>query len=113
MKFNAYEQGKVIVIDAVTSEYDYYSEKDALQGILDRSFKDDKKDFLIDFNGLQYVNAMELSFIAQAYGAVHEKNGSFKVCNLSDIARHLFTIFELDKIIDVYKTKEDALRSYE
>lgn len=72
----------------------------------------DKKNFVLDFEGLSHINSLAMGIIRGRLKDIREKNGDIKLIRLND---HITTIFEmvgLDELFQIFNTEEEALNSF-
>ena len=68
--------------------------------------------YIIDFKGLIHINSLAMGILRGKLQVVREMGGDIKIINLN---KHIQTIFEtigLDEIFEIYKTEEEALKSF-
>lgn len=74
---------------------------------------DDKSIFLvIDMEGVDFVDSTGLGSLVAALRIVREKNGDIKVCNLKDNVRSVFELIRLNKLFDIFDSRNEAIDSY-
>jgi len=72
----------------------------------------DKKNFIIDFEGLVHINSLAMGILRGRLKEIREKNGDIKLINLNN---HIATIFEmvgLDEIFEIYDSEGEALSKF-
>ena len=68
--------------------------------------------YIIDFKGLIHINSLAMGILRGKLQVVREMGGDIQIINLN---KHIQTIFEtigLDEIFEIYKTEEEALKSF-
>jgi len=70
---------------------------------------DGEKDFIIDFNELDYISSAGLRSILTTIRGLKEKDGKLLLCSLKDIVKEVFEISGLSTIIPIYDSVESAL----
>ena len=80
--------------------------------ILSKLIEDEVSKYIIDFKGLIHINSLAMGILRGKLQVVREMGGDIKILNLN---KHIQTIFEtigLDEIFEIYKTEEEALKSF-
>ena len=79
---------------------------------LNKLIEDEVCKYIIDFKGLIHINSLAMGILRGKLQVVREMGGDIKIINLN---KHIQTIFEtigLDEIFEIYKTEEEALKSF-
>jgi anti-anti-sigma factor len=66
---------------------------------------------IIDMSNTKYCDSSGLSALLLANRLCKDTNGKFVLCGLQDNVAKLISIAQLDKVLLIAKTKEDALKS--
>ena len=82
--------------------------KERLKGFIDAG---DTK-FVIDLSKVGFLSSLVLTLIVFFAKEVKEKNGDIKLSGLSSEALGVSQVTQLDKIVEMYDTEEDALESF-
>ena len=69
------------------------------------------KDVVLDLHGVPWINSTGLGILISGYHSLKAAEGSMRVCNVKERVLSIFYISQLEKIFDVYETREDALKS--
>jgi len=79
---------------------------------LSKLIENEVNKYIIDFKGLIHINSLAMGILRGKLQVVREMGGDIKIINLN---KHIQTIFEtigLDEIFEIYKTEEEALKSF-
>ena len=79
---------------------------------LSKLIENEVNKYIIDFKGLIHINSLAMGILRGKLHVVREMGGDIKIINLN---KHIQTIFEtigLDEIFEIYKTEEEALKSF-
>lgn len=68
---------------------------------------------LIDLSQVQWVDSAVCGTLLWAYRMLRENDGELKLCSPSRAVRTLFELVRLHRVVDVFNTREEALRSFE
>jgi len=74
--------------------------------------KNRKKDILLNFDNVEFVDYSGISILAIAYKNVINHKGKMKFCNVAIHIEELFKLVRLDSIFKVYQNEDTALRTY-
>jgi anti-sigma B factor antagonist len=67
---------------------------------------------VLDLNHVPWINSTGLGILISGYHSVKAADGIMKVCSVKERVLSIFYISQLEKIFDVYETREDALKSF-
>ena len=82
--------------------------KAEIKGILDEGFKK----VVLDLKHVPWINSTGLGILISGYHSVKAAEGTMKVCSVKERVLSIFYISQLEKIFDVYESREDALKSF-
>ena len=83
-----------------------------LKEILSKFIEKDVVKYIVDFQGLIHINSLAMGILRGKLQTVREMGGDIKIINLN---KHIQTIFEtigLDEIFEIYKTEDEAIKSF-
>jgi len=80
--------------------------------VIQKLIKENKKNIVVDLGNLKYVNSTGIGIIIRAYTTVKNAGGNLKLANLNDKMRGLLSITKLNTIFEIYKTEEEATKSF-
>ena len=81
--------------------------KDEVKSILEAGHKN----IVLDFSGVPWINSTGLGILISGYHSVKAAEGSLKICSVRDRVLSIFYVSQLEKIFEVYPTREEALAS--
>jgi anti-sigma B factor antagonist len=64
---------------------------------------------IFDMTLVQFVDSCGLGVILSYVRQLHAKGGQIKVCGLSQRVRSLFELVRMDKVVEIYNTRDEAL----
>lgn len=67
------------------------------------------KNIIMDFGNVKYIDSSGLSAILLANRLCETVGGLFVLCKLNDTTKKLITISQLDKVLTILPTKEEAI----
>lgn len=89
---------------------------DVIHGIFDdiaRLLADGRRTRLVlDFGAVQDIASLTISKLLALHKQLHPPAGRLALCELTPVVKELFTIMSLDRLFHVYRTQEEALRSF-
>jgi anti-sigma B factor antagonist len=77
------------------------------------SWERENPQILFDLAGIEYVDSAGLGFLIGTLRRAAQAGGSLKLCGLSAYLTGVFGIVNLQNILETFRTKEDALESYQ
>ncbi|NLM16876.1 MAG: STAS domain-containing protein [Candidatus Riflebacteria bacterium] len=102
-------EGGVIVLSfrgQAGSEYlDRFKER------LESVIQDPSKKYLFLFKDLSYINSLALGAFAASIKKIIKGGGSAAMAELSTSVREIFSMTRLEKALNIYNSKEDALKA--
>ena len=82
--------------------------KEEIKGLIDQGYKN----IILDFEGVPWINSTGLGILISGYHSLRAAEGSMKICAVKERVLSIFYVSQLEKIFDVYKTRDEALASY-
>ena len=64
---------------------------------------------VFDLSNVDYVDSAGLGMLVYIYGALNEKNGTFRLCGVSQRVLSLFTLTKTDSFLTVDGSREESL----
>ncbi len=111
MKINQREEGNVVVLD-MDGDIDIFSAyelRDLVHDIVDRG----KTNILLNLEKTFYIDSTGVGVIASTFKLVKRQGGQFKLEKLSAQIKSLIAIAGLLKIIEMYDSEAEALKSFQ
>jgi len=71
------------------------------------------KDIVIDFNDVPFVDTAGIGALITSLICLRDKKGDLKLSSLEPQVRRTLQMAGLTKIFEIYKNKEEALRSFQ
>lgn len=71
------------------------------------------KDIVIDFNDVPFVDTAGIGALITSLISLKDKKGDLKLSSLEPQVRRTLQMAGLTKIFEIYKNKEEALRSFQ
>lgn len=102
------DEGDSIVIISLNGDFDVYTVPSLKQVIIEQT-GEGKNKIIIDLTDIQYLDQAGLEVLGWALKRAHEEKGNMViVCSKTRILR-IFEITCWGKIIDIFRTQEEAL----
>ncbi|RJP26675.1 MAG: anti-sigma factor antagonist [Actinobacteria bacterium] len=79
---------------------------------VERVFKEDCYNIVLDIDGLTYINTAGLSIIADAYKKSTQNKGALKILKAGDAIKELLDVVRFTKIIDIYEDEGEVIASF-
>ncbi len=67
---------------------------------------------ILDLNQVQFLDSSGCGAILTAIRWLDRVGGRLKVCGLTQPVRDIFALFQMLRILDVYETRNEALRAF-
>ena len=71
------------------------------------------KNVILDLNGVPWINSTGLGILITGYHTLKAAEGSMKICNVKERVLSIFYISQLEKIFEVFPSREEAVASYQ
>ncbi len=88
------------------------SDMEEFSGAIDAALGRNDVRLLLNFQDVGFINSSGLGRLVLAAKKISDRNGSLKVMNLASDLDELFTFTRLKEKIGVYKSEEEAIRSF-
>ena len=108
--FKTRNLGNITVIDLQLSEF---SVRDA-QAFRKQTYQlvaETNNKFIVNFRNCVFIPSIALGVLINFRVKATKENGNLVLCSMSDKIRRIFNLTKLDKIFEIYKTEEEAIKS--
>jgi anti-sigma B factor antagonist len=102
--------GDVTVIELLSEYLDAGNSGD-LKNIL-ADLAGDHRKLVLDLNRVTFVDSSGCGALIAALPRVHSAGGELKLCCINPPVRTLFDIVRMQRILDIHKTRDDALAAF-
>ncbi len=68
---------------------------------------------LLDFSNVKFLTSAVLGLLIRILKKVNEAGGTLRLCGINSKILEIFGITRLDKVFDIYATREKALLAFE
>lgn len=75
--------------------------------------KGKKFNVILDMTDVEYVSSSYMCAIISLKKNIFNDNGEFRVCNPNAFCKRIIEIVQLDKLVEIYPTIQDAIASIE
>ncbi len=82
---------------------------DELMSLID---KDKNKHVLLNFEGVEFLSSAALNKLILVDTRVKQAGGNLRLCCLREEIKEVFTITRLDRVFDIRKTEQEALKAF-
>lgn len=110
MKFDRERIGNVEVIALPVSTLDVTNSPEFKRDI--EPFIKENPRTVLDMVNIKFVDSSGCGAILSCLRKARAENGDVRMCNVADQIVELFKLIRLDRIIEVHKTKEAAVNSF-
>ena len=111
MKLIVDQIGAVAVISFPESNLDAGNNRafvEAMRPIIDQNQK-----IIFDMGTLRFVDSSGLGSIMLCSRRVKDAGGLLKLCGLSESVRALFELVRMNRVFEIYDTREEAIQAFE
>lgn len=107
-----YIDGFYIVVVAVNLTRLTINEATAFGKIVDEEIDSGHKNLVIDISKSEFIDSVFLGVIIKALKMMNSKGYNLKLVQPANPAEDLFTDRNLTRLFDLYKTREEAIKSF-
>jgi anti-sigma B factor antagonist len=112
MKTNRNPQGKIMVLE-LSGKIMGGPDHDKFKGEIKQLIEEGYKDIVLDFAGVPWINSTGLGILISGYHSLRAAEGTMKVCSVKERVLSIFYISQLEKIFEVFPSREEAVASYQ
>lgn len=69
--------------------------------------------FYVDLENLQYIDSTGLGSLLSLYREAKSRGGAVRIYNVTPPVESIFTVTHLDKVLEIYRTRQAALSEVE
>lgn len=96
---------KLVLKGKILSEQDFSS----IHELIDQHLKLQHTDFMIDLEGITYINSSGLNMLLRIFTKVRNKAGELVYINPSEVVNSLLTLSKLNTIFKICSNEAEAL----
>ena len=112
MRFGLREKNEVVIIDLAGEIRLSEQYRPSLHTLITEQLSRGKKDILLNFAKVDFIDSYGIGDIVAAYTAVQGKKGRLKFAQLSDKIWLIFNYSGLTKVFELFDSEEKALKSF-
>lgn len=112
MEFSYVVQGDILVITLQGEHLDALIASSFKEGILDLIRKMEVTKVVFDFNNLQFIDSSGLGAFLAIQRMLNKQGGILKLANLNKSIQTMFEIISMHRILDIFPTADDAVKSF-
>lgn len=71
-----------------------------------------KSSLLLNFEGVEFLSSAALNKLISLQKAVKEASGAVRICNVHPQIREIFALTRLDRLFEIAKSEEAALKMF-
>jgi len=101
-----------VTVVAFTWENIAWKEVEELKKVFGELLGNGKKNFVLDFSNVTYVSSVVLASLVYLLKKTKEVDGNMVICALQKKVDEVIRLTDLDKIFEIYKTKQEALERF-
>jgi anti-sigma B factor antagonist len=89
------------------------SEGKLFQDRLYQAIRDGQVNMIVDMEGIKWMNSSGLGIIMAGLSTLRGSGGDLRLAGMSERVRRPIEVTRLDSVIMMYKSVEDAIKSYD
>jgi len=78
----------------------------------DELLGDGEQNFVIDLSGVPFMDSSGLATLVQLFKRVRIGHGDVRLCGLQPEVRRIFELTRLDRVFDIFPSRQEAVTSY-
>jgi len=86
---------------------------DAVKGEVKSLFNAPDVRLILDLTGIHFIDSTGFGVFLSIMKTANNSNGYFKICNISEDVMELFKLLQLHNVFEIYKTLDDAIKSFD
>jgi len=110
MEFELEQDGGVTVAHVCSESLSANNVKDFKSKIANLLTPDAR--IVLDMGRLKFVDSSGIGALVACASSLNQLNGSLRLCNLTTQVRNLFELVQVNKLFQVFDTRDDAVRSF-
>ncbi len=83
-----------------------------LRKIFDGIIKRNEKKVMVDFQGVSYIDSSGLATLIEMSQRIKKTGGSLRFCGLEQKIKNIFEVTKLNKLFEIYGSREEALKNF-
>jgi anti-sigma B factor antagonist len=95
--------------EKILEDFDIQALEKTLLPLVDQ---DHKPLIVLDFSNVRYLTSSVLGLLIRILKKVNEAGGGLRLCGINAKILEIFTITRLDKVFDIFPTREKALLEF-
>ncbi len=96
----------------ITGSFDIYSASPVREW-LERTVKEAPANIVVDLSAVHFIDSTALAILVQGMKQAREKSGDIRLCGLQQPVRMVLELTRLDKVFEIFPSKNEALSGFE
>lgn len=101
-----------VIVETIDINHATFKEAEEFKKKIENQFENGYKKFIIDLSKCNFMDSTFLSTIVTVLKKVSKAGGNLKLAGVHAEAQALLELTGTAKIFEIYKTKEEAVKSY-
>ena len=106
-----YLDDKTLLVQFTTTELDHHVANYIRENVDDIIMRKNIKNIIFDFHNIKFMDSSGIGVIIGRYKKIANAHGNVSVINMNPRVEKVFNLSGMGKIINVYKSYEDAINS--
>jgi anti-anti-sigma factor len=106
------EKGEVVIVDLSGEIRVSEAFFPSLKKLIGEQLSSGKKNILLNFENVEFIDSYGIGDILAAHTAVREKKGKLKLAHLSHKIWLIFNYSGLTRILEIFDSEDEALNSF-
>jgi len=105
------ERDSTVAVVAVSGDVDAATAPQLRQQF-DELLGNGDQNFVIDLSGVAFMDSSGLATLVQLFKRVRIGHGDVRLCGLQPEVRRIFELTRLDRVFDIFPSRQEAVASY-
>lgn len=110
MELSTEKIGEITVVSVLTEVLDASNTEEFKKGFA--SIAEKNQNILLELSRVNFVDSSGCGSLLSCLRQVKSSGGELKVCGVQEAVRTLFELVRMDRIIDIFDSKQEAVKAF-
>ena len=110
MELSTEKIGEITVVSVLTEVLDASNTEEFKKGFA--SIAEKNQNILLELSRVNFVDSSGCGSLLSCLRKVKSSGGELKVCGVQEAVRTLFELVRMDRIIDIFDSKQEAVKAF-
>jgi anti-anti-sigma factor len=106
------EKHNNVVVEIVTLERATMKEAEQFRAVLSRDIEEGNKNIVVDLNDCEFIDSTFLGALVVSLKKTTALGGDLKLVGFKPAVHSMFELTRLNRVFEAFKTREDAIESF-